>query len=88
MGDDFFESEEFCDFVASFVRQLEFVERIEFLEGMDESLNYMEYSTFELIGLDFSVYFKENEKKMLNEFLLKNADRVSVSLLSRFYKGI
>lgn len=87
-GDDFFESEEFFDFVASFVRQLEFVERIEFLEGLDESLNYMEYSTFEQIGLDFSVHFQENEKKMLNEFLLKNVDRVSVSLLSRFYKGI
>ncbi len=87
-GDDFFESAEFCDFVAGFVRQLEFVERIEFLEGLDESINYMDYSTFEQIGLDFSVYFHGNEKKMLSEFLLKNADRVSVTLLSRFYKGI
>ena len=87
-GDDFFESEEFCDFVAGFARQLEFVERIEFLKGLDESLNYMEYSTFEQIGLDFSVYFQENEKKMLCDFLLKNVDRVSVTLLSRFYKGI
>jgi hypothetical protein len=87
-GDNFFESEEFCDFVAGFVRQLEFVERIEFLEGLDESINYMEYSTFEQIGLDFSVYFQGNETKMLSEFLLKNADRVSVTLLSRFYIGI
>jgi hypothetical protein len=87
-GDDFFESEEFCDFVAGFVRQLDFVERIEFLEGLDESINYMDYSTFEQIGLDFSVYFHGNEKKMLSEFLLKNADRVSVTILSRFYKGI
>jgi hypothetical protein len=87
-GDDFFESEEFCDFVAGFVRQLGFVERIEFLESLDESINYMEYSTFEQIGLDFSVYFQGNEKKMLSEFLLKNADRISVTLLSRFYKGI
>ncbi len=87
-GDDFFESEEFCDFVAGFVRLLDFVEKIEFLEGLDESLNYMEYSTFEQIGLDFSVYFQENEKKMLGEFLLKNADRLSISYISRFYKGI
>jgi uncharacterized Zn finger protein len=87
-GDDYFESEDFCDFISGFVRQLEFVERIEFLEGLDESLNYMEYSTFEQIGLDFSVYFQKNEKKILSEFLLKNADRVPVSFISRFYKGI
>jgi hypothetical protein len=87
-GDDYFESEDFCDFIAGFVRQLEFVEKIEFLEGLDESLNYMEHSTFEQIGQDFSVYFQENEKKMLCEFLLKNADRLSISYISGFYKGI
>ena len=87
-GDDYFESEDFCDFIAGFVRQLDFVEKIEFLEGLDESLNYMGYSTFEQIGLDFSVYFQENEKKMICEFLLKNADRLSISYISRFYKGI
>jgi hypothetical protein len=87
-GDDYFESEDFCDFVAGFVRQLDFVEKIEFLEDLDESLNYMEYSTFEQIGLDFSVYFQENEKKILSEFLLKNIDRVPVSFISKFYKGI
>lgn len=87
-GDDFFESEEFCDIVAGYVRQLEFVERIEFLEGLDESLNYMEYSTFEQLGLDFADYFQDNERKMISEFLLMNRDRVSVSFISRFYKGI
>lgn len=87
-ADDYFESEEFCDFVMGFSRQLEFDEKIEFLDGLDESLNYMEYSTFEQIGLDFSVYFQENEKKMLCEFLLKNADRLSISYISRFYKGL
>jgi len=35
-GDDFFESVEFCDFVAGFVRQLEFIEKIEFLQDLDE----------------------------------------------------
>jgi len=87
-GDDYFESEEFCDFVAGFLRQLEFDEKIEFLDVLDESLNYMEYSTFEQIGLDFSVYFQGDEKKMLCEFLLKNSDRLSISYISRFYKGI
>ncbi len=68
-GDDFFESVEFCDFVSGFVSQLEFVEKIEFLQDLDESLNCMEYSTFEQIGLDFSDYFHTNERKMIGEFL-------------------
>ena len=87
-GDDLFESAEFCDFVAGFVRHLEFIEKIEFLQNLDESLNCMGYSTFEQIGQDFSVYFEKNEKQMLCEFLLKNADRLSISYISRFYKGI
>jgi hypothetical protein len=87
-GDDFFESVEFCDFVAGYVRHLEFSEKIEFLQDLDESLNCMEYSTFEQIGLDFSDYFQNNEKKMIGEFLLKNVDRLSISFISRLYKGI
>jgi len=87
-GDDFFESVEFFDFVAGFVRQLEFIEKIEFLQDLDESLNCMEYSTFEQIGLDFSIFFQNNERKMISEFLLKNVDRLSISFISRLYKGI
>lgn len=81
-ADDYFESEEFCDFVTGFSRKLEFDEKIEFLDGLDESLNYMEYSTFEQIGLDFSVYFQENEKKILCEFLLK----IPSGFLSHIYR--
>ena len=87
-GDDFFESAEFCDFVAGFVSNLEFIEKIEFLQDLDESLNCMEYSTFEQIGLDFSDFFQNNERKMISEFLLKNVDRLSISFISRLYKGI
>jgi uncharacterized Zn finger protein len=87
-GDDFFESVEFCDFVVGFVRHLEFIEKIEFLQDLDESLNCVEYSTFEQIGLDFSDYFQNNEMKMISEFLLKNVDRLSISFISRLYKGI
>ena len=87
-GDDFFESVEFCDFVVGFVRHLEFIEKIEFLQDLDESLNCVEYSTFEQIGLDFSDYFQNNERKMISEFLLKNVDRLSISFISRLYKGI
>lgn len=84
-SEDYFESEAFCEFVCEFTGRLPFTEKIEFLIRLDESLNYMSYSTFEDIGESFGNLVAESERNQLKDFLIVSSDKLAPSFISKFY---
>lgn len=85
--EEYFESEDFCEFVSAFVRQLPYKKKIEYLIRLDQALNEMSYDTFSGIEESYPGFFSETERTDLKNFVLHNSD-LPVSLVLRLYKLI
>lgn len=84
-GDDYFESEAFCEYVINYVKQLPFEAKTGYLPQLDQVLNEMSYSTFYAIEESYHRFFSEPERTDLKSFVFRVAD-LPVSLVSRLYK--
>ncbi|MFH0758498.1 MAG: hypothetical protein V2B15_14515 [Bacteroidota bacterium] len=83
-NDDYFESEEFCEYVIAFVRQLPFKDRISYILYLDQALNEMSYTTFDAIGDSYARFFRKDEMSALKEQLF-TAPGFPDSMVSRIY---
>jgi len=84
-GDEYFESEEFCEYVIAFVKQLPFEVKTRYLLELDQALNEMSYDTFNTIQESYHRFFSEHERADLKSFINSEA-ALPVSLVSRLYK--
>jgi hypothetical protein len=84
-GDDYFESEAFCNFVIRYIKQLSFKQKTDYLFRLDEALNSMSYDTFENIALSYGEFFSDKEYPLLKKFVLNSMESVPDSYLSRLY---
>jgi len=84
-GDDFFESDDFCEFVITYVKLLPFEARTIFLRELDQALNEMSYDTFYTIQESYHRFFTEQERARLKTFLNRET-ALPVSLIARLYK--
>ena len=85
--DEYFESEAFCEYVIAFVRQLPFEEKTSYLLQLNQALDEMSYSTFNVIESSYDRLFSEEEKADLKLFI-KREKNLSESLVSRLYKTL
>ncbi|MBW6480235.1 MAG: SWIM zinc finger family protein, partial [Bacteroidales bacterium] len=84
-GDEYFESEEFCDYVISYVKQLPFKAKTGYLTELDQALNEMSYSTFATIQESYHRVFSDHEREDVKT-LLKPDGEIATTIISRLYK--
>jgi hypothetical protein len=86
-GDDYFESEEFCEYVIAYVKQLPFEVKTNYLKELDQALNEMSYDTFSTIQESYHRLFSKDEGKDLKSFV--NSEKaIPLTLISRLYKTL
>ena len=84
-NEDYFESPQFDHFVISYIRQLPFTEKIDFLQELDSTLGLMSYSTFEGIPKKYNFCFSNEESKKLAELVASNECKMNDSLVSELF---
>ena len=84
-NEDYFESPQFDHFVISYIRQLPFTEKINFLQELDSTLGLMSYSTFEGIPKKYNACFSNEESKKLAELVASNECKMNDSLVSELF---
>jgi hypothetical protein len=84
-GDDYFESDEFCEYVIAYVKQLPFEVKTTYLKELDQALNEMSYDTFYTIQESYHRFFSEHERKDLKSFV-KLEGETPQTMVSRLYK--
>ena len=82
--DDIFESEEFCEYIITFVKQLPFNEKRGYIIQLDQVLNEMSYDTFSVIEHSYHRFFENSEMNELKLFTYLDAD-LPLSIVSRLY---
>lgn len=85
-NEDYFESPQFNHFVISFIQQLPFDKKVNFLKELDDTLGLMLYSTFEGIPQKYSACFSNEESKSLAEYIIENERNMNDSLISALFK--
>jgi len=83
--DEYFESEEFCEYVISYVKHLSFEVKTNYLRQLDQALNEMSYDTFHVIEESYHRFFLESERSALKSFVTHETS-LPVSLVSRLYE--
>lgn len=86
-GDDYFESDDFCEYVIAYVKQLPFEAKTNYLKELDQALNEMSYDTFSLIQESYHRFFSKDEVNDLKTFVNREKE-ISLSLVSRLYKTL
>jgi len=84
-GDEYFESEEFCEYVIDYVKQLPFEAKTGYLTKLDQALNEMSYDTFSTIQESYHRFFSEYERKDLKSFVKLDGE-IPQTMVSRLYK--
>jgi hypothetical protein len=84
-GDEYFESEDFCEHVIAYVKQLPFEVKTNFLKELDQALNEMSYDTFSTIQESYHRFFSEHERKDLKSFVKVDGE-IHQTMVSRLYK--
>ena len=84
-GDEYFESDDFCEFVIDYVKQIPFDAKTKYLRELDQALNEMSYDTFWAIQESYHRFFSEQERTGLKSFINREAG-LPVTLISRLYK--
>lgn len=84
-NEDYFESPQFDHFVISYIRQLSFTEKINFLQELDSTLGLMSYSTFEGIPKKYNACFSNEESKKLAELIASQKSNINDSLISELF---
>jgi len=82
--DYFFESEEFCEYVISYIQQLPFDKKTEYIVQLDQVLNEMSYDTFSMVEDSYHRFFRDSEMGDLKQ-LISGRDGFPVSMVSRLY---
>lgn len=83
--EDYFESQEFDNYVISYVKQLPFKEKIGFLLVLDETLKHMSYSTFENIPGNYISCFSDEESKLAANYIIENVNNMQESAISNLF---
>ncbi len=86
--DEYFESDDFCDFVIDFARMLPLERKMEFLPELAEALDRMSYDTFSQIDRSFGSFFQEHEYPLVRDSIFQNEDPSSFVVLSRIYDDL
>ncbi len=86
-GDEYFESDDFCEYVIAYVKQLPFGVRTNYLKELDQALNEMSYDTFSNIQESYHRFFSKDEGKDLKSFVTRERE-IPLSLVSRLYKAL
>jgi len=86
--EDYFESQEFDNYVILYIKQLPFKEKISFLQEIDNALGQMSYSTFEGIPNKYSSCFISEESKKMTEYIIANDYNMHESLISNLFNII
>ena len=86
-GDEYFESDDFCEYVIAYVKQLPFGVRTNYLKELDQALNEMSYDTFSLIQESYHRFFSKDEVNDLKTFVNREKE-IPLSLVSRLYKTL
>ncbi len=84
-NEDYFESPQFDHFVISYIRQLPFTEKIDFLQELDSTFGLMSYSTFEGIPKKYNACFSNEESKKLAELVASDDCKMNDSLVSELF---
>ena len=84
-GDEYFESDDFCEYVIAYVKQLPFEVKTIYLKELDQALNQMSYDTFSTIQESYHRFFSEHERKDLKSFV-KLDGGIPQTMVSRLYK--
>jgi len=86
-GDEYFESDDFCEYVIAYVKQLPFGVRTNYLKELDQALNEMSYDTFSNIQESYHRFFSKDEGKDLKSFVNREK-AIPLTLISRLYKTL
>jgi uncharacterized Zn finger protein len=86
--EDFYESEEFNQYVICFIQKLPFQNKIGFIQKLDKAMELMDYGTYDGIPDKYSSCFFQEESKQLKEYILNNIQTINKSFISRVYKVI
>ena len=86
-GDDYFESDDFCEYVIAYVKQLPYEAKTKYLKELDQALNEMSYDTFSLIQESYHRFFSKDEVNDLKTFVNREKE-IPLSLVSRLYKTL
>jgi len=84
-GDEYFESDEFCEYVIAYVKQLPFEVKTTYLKELDQALNEMSYDTFSTIQESYYRFFSEHEREDLKSFIKLDGE-IPQTMVSRLYK--
>ncbi|MDX9806740.1 MAG: SWIM zinc finger family protein [bacterium] len=84
-GDEYFESEDFCQYVIEYVKQLPFEVKTNFVKELDQALNEMTYDTFSTIQESYHRFFSVHERKDLKLFVKLDGE-IPHTMVSRLYK--
>ena len=84
-GDDYFESDDFCEYVIAYVKQLPYEAKTKYLKELDQALNQMSYDTFSTIQESYHRFFSEHERKDLKSFVKLDGE-IPQTMVSRLYK--
>jgi len=84
-GDEYFESDDFCEYVIAYVKQLPFEVKTNYLKKLDQALNEMSYDTFSTIQESYHRFFSEHERKDLKSFVKLDGE-IPQTMFSRLYK--
>lgn len=86
-GDEYFESDDFCEYVIAYVKQLPFEVKTNYLKELDQALNEMSYDTFSTIQESYHRFFSKDEGKDLKSFVNREK-ALPLTLISRLYKTL
>ncbi|MGM0407991.1 MAG: SWIM zinc finger family protein [Bacteroidota bacterium] len=83
--EDYFESQEFDNYVISYIKQLPFKDKIKFLPELDNTLGQMSYNTFEQIPDKYISCFTEEESKQVANYIIANISNMQESFISNLF---
>jgi len=83
--EDYFESQEFDNYVISYIKQLPFKDKMRFLPELDNTLGQMSYNTFEQIPDKYNSCFSNEESKQVANFIITNDNNIQESFISNLY---
>ncbi len=84
-NEDYFESNQFDNYVISYIRQLPVIEKMSFLEKLDDTIELMSYNTFEGIPQKYDSCFTDKELDILAEYIVANQHIIHESLISNLF---
>ena len=86
--ENFYESDDFNQYVISFIQKLSFENKLGFIQELDKTLGLINYGTYDEIPNKYGSCFSKEESKKLAEFVLNTKENISLSFINKVYKVI